>query len=185
LSTRELEAEIRDLAARRDIADVTHRYMRGLDRIDRELLLSAFHADAHVDCGVMEGDPNAFADFALGFLGDMNGTHHILGQVRIEMTGDHSARGECYFQAFHDISDEAGQARDLFIAGRYLDAYTCVNGEWRIARRTLITDWVSDQPGSRTFFADNPQAGRGQRNGNDFSQQGDWSTPASLKRTNS
>ncbi len=171
----DLEAEIRDLAARRDIADATHRYMRGLDRFDRDLLLSAFHADAHIDCGLMKGDPDAFADFAFGFLGDMNGTHHMLGQTRIEMTGADSAQGECYFQAFHDVSDEAGQARDLFISGRYIDEYTCRNGEWRIAKRALITDWVTDHPGSRAFFADNPQAGRGHRHGADFSQTRNWS----------
>lgn len=170
----DIEAEIRDLAARRDIADAAQRYMRGLDRIDRELLLSAFHPDALVDCGLMQGDPNAFADFALGFLGEMNATHHFLGQVRIEMTGADSAQGECYFQAFHDVGDEAGQPRDLFIAGRYIDEYTRRNGEWRIAKRALITDWVAEHPGSRAFFADNPQAGRGRRHGADFSQTRNW-----------
>ena len=46
----DLEAEIRDLAARRDINAAVQRYMRGLDRLDADLQRSAFHADAVIDC---------------------------------------------------------------------------------------------------------------------------------------
>lgn len=174
MTDNDLAAEIRDLAARRDITDAVHRYMRGLDRLDRDTLLGAFHPDAFVDCGLMAGSREDFADFALDLLGEMAGTHHLLGQVRIEMTQG-GASGECYFQAFHDVRDEAGQIRDLIIAGRYIDEYSCENGQWRIARRRLITDWVSDQPGSRVFFVQNPGAPRGGRRGEDFSQSRNWS----------
>ncbi|QNE07618.1 nuclear transport factor 2 family protein (plasmid) [Croceicoccus marinus] len=174
----DLKAEIRDLAARRDITDAVHRYMRGLDRLDRDCLLSAFHPDAYVDCGLLAGSPTEFADFALGFLADMDATHHQLGQVRIEFAGGDAASGkasgESYFRAFHDVRSEAGEVRDLFIAGRYIDEFTRGNGEWRIARRRLVTDWVSDNPGSRAFFNDNPNAPRGARRGEDFSQTRDW-----------
>lgn len=173
-----LAAEIRDLAARRDITDAVQRYMRGLDRLDRDCLLSAFHAHAYVDCGLLAGTPEEFADFALGFLSDMEASHHILGQVRIEMSREDAssgrASGESYFQAFHDVRSEAGEVRDLFIAGRYIDEFTREKGEWRIARRRLVTDWASDNPGSRAFFTDNPDAPRGARRGQDFSQTRDW-----------
>ncbi len=174
----DLSAEIRDLAARRDITDAVHRYMRGLDRLDRDCVLSAFHATAYVDCGLMAGNPQEFADFALGFLADMEATHHSLGQVRIEMAGGDAATGrasgESYFRAFHDVRSETGEVRDLIIAGRYIDEFTRENGEWRIACRRLVTDWVTDNPGSRAFFTDNPDAPRGARRGEDFSQTRDW-----------
>nr|WP_240654816.1 nuclear transport factor 2 family protein [Croceicoccus ponticola] len=172
----DLEAEIRDLAARRDIAAVTARYMRGLDRIDRDLLLGAFHDDAFVDCGVMQGNREEFADFALGFLGDMGGTHHMLGQSIITLHDVSNASGEWYFQAYHDVTGENGEARDLFISGRYVDEYACREGQWRIAKRTLVTDWVTDTAGSRAFFEQNPTAPRGLRQGRDFSQTRDWPT---------
>lgn len=171
----DLGREIRDLAARRDINDAVQRYMRGLDRLDRDTLLSAFHPDAFVDCGLMAGNREDFADFAIDLLSDMEGTHHFLGQVRIEMKSATSASGECYFQAFHDVRDETGQIRDMIVAGRYVDEYSCENGQWRIMRRRLITDWVTDQPGSRAFFAENPAAPRGGRRGEDFSETRDWS----------
>ena len=60
--------------------------------------------------------------------------------------------------------------RDLFIAGRYIDDYACRDGEWRISARTLVTDWVKDDPGSLDFFEANPSAPRGTRGGADLSQ---------------
>lgn len=169
----ELEAEVRDLAARRDIADAVHRYMRGLDRLDPALQRSAFHDDAFVDVGLMAGPVDEFVAFAQELLAAMDATHHMLGQVRIEVSGD-TAIGECYFQAWHGARDEAGNPRDLFISGRYIDDYACKNGEWRIARRKLITDWVTDQPADHGFFAQNPTTNRGGRQGTDFSQTRVW-----------
>ncbi|WP_404481773.1 nuclear transport factor 2 family protein [Novosphingobium sp. BL-52-GroH] len=165
----DLEAEVRDLAARRDIADAAARYMRGLDRLDPVLQRSAFHDDAVVDCGLMKGTADEFVDFAQGFLGDMGGSHHMLGQSRIAIDGD-AASGEWYFQAWHSTRGEDGSPRDLFIAGRYLDDYACREGEWRIVRRLLVTDWSIDDPGSLDFLATSGVV-RGGRRGEDPSQQ--------------
>lgn len=169
----DLEAEVRDLAARRDIADAVHRYMRGLDRLDPALQRSAFHDDAFVDVGLMAGPVDEFVAFAQELLAAMDATHHMLGQVRIEVQGE-TATGECYFQAWHGARDEAGNPRDLFISGRYIDDYACKNGEWRIARRKLITDWVTDQPADHGFYEQNPTTNRGGRRGKDFSQTRNW-----------
>lgn len=173
----DLEAEVRDLAARRDINDCVQRYMRGLDRLDFDMVLSAFHADARVDCGIMQGDPRAFADFARSFLEVMDATHHLLGQVRIELEGER-ALGECYFQAWHRVLAEDGAVRDLFISGRYVDEYACRDGQWRIASRTLVTDWSTDAPGTLDFFTANPNAPRGARSGADLTQTRKQLAPA-------
>jgi hypothetical protein len=39
------------------------RCCRGVDRMDRELLLSAYHSDAVDDHGMFVGGPEAFADY--------------------------------------------------------------------------------------------------------------------------
>lgn len=170
----DLEAEMRDYAARRDITDALHRYMRGLDRLDAPLQRSAFSDDAFVDCGLMAGPVDAFVAFAQDLLGGMEATQHLLGQVRIELHDAASASGECYFQAWHGTRDEAGAPRDLFIAGRYVDEYACNNGEWRISRRHLITDWVKNDPADHAFFDANPATNRSGRRGEDFSQTRNW-----------
>ncbi|MDE2404862.1 MAG: nuclear transport factor 2 family protein [Sphingomonadales bacterium] len=165
---------MRDYAARRDITDAVHRYMRGLDRLDPVLQRSAFSDDAWIDCGLMSGDADAFVEFAQGLLATMDATQHLLGQVRIELHDETSASGECYFQAWHASRDEAGHPRDLFIAGRYVDEYACRDGAWRIRRRHLVTDWVKDDPADHGFFAANPTTNRSGRRGEDFSQRRNW-----------
>ncbi len=169
-----LEAEIRDYAARRDITDAVQRYMRGLDRLDAALQRSAFHDDAYIDCGLMAGGADEFVAFAQDLLASMEATHHFLGQVRIELHDAKSASGECYFQAWQGTRDEAGQPGDLFISGRYVDEYTCKNGDWRISKRQLITDWVTSAAADHGFYAANPTTNRGGRRGEDFSERRNW-----------
>lgn len=168
----DLEAQVRDLAARRDITDAVQRYMRGQDRLDPALHLSAFHDNAYVDCGLMAGNALEFVDFAQGFLADLESSQHIIGQVRIELRGQ-EADGEVYFYAWHRIA-ENGEPRDLSVAGRYIDLYTCKNGEWRIQKRREIIDWARTDPASDSFFEANPFLPRGGRRGEDFSQTRDW-----------
>ena len=169
----DLEAEVKDLAARRDINAAVQRYMRGLDRLDPKLQRSAFHDDAIVDAGLSAGGPDEFVTFCQQLLGDMEASHHLLGQVSIEIAGADTASGECYFQAWHHTTNEDGEPRDLFISGRYIDEYACKNGEWRIAKRRLITDWVTDHHADHSFFAQ-PGIHRGARRGEDFSDLRDW-----------
>jgi hypothetical protein len=172
----DLEAEVRDLAARRDIYDAVCRYMRGQDRLDPVLHRSAFHDDAYVDCGLMAGTADEFVDFAQGFLADLEGSQHIIGQVRFDVRGD-EASGEVYFYAWHRIQED-GEAKDLSVAGRYVDEYACRNGEWRIVKRREIVDWARTDPASDDFFAANPSIVRAGRRGTDFSEMRNWSTLA-------
>lgn len=167
----DLEAEVRDLAARRDIYDAVCRYMRGQDRLDPVLHRSAFHDDAWVDCGLMNGTADEFVAFAQGFLGDLESSQHIIGQTHFEIDGD-TASGEVYFYAWHRVH-EAGQPKDLSVAGRYVDEYTCKNGEWRISRRREIVDWARTDDAADSFLSANPVI-RAARQGNDFSQTRDW-----------
>jgi len=169
----DLEAEVRDLAARRDINGAVQRYMRGLDRLDGELQRSAFHDDAYVDAGISAGGPDDYVAFCQSFLAGVGASHHLLGQVQIDFTGPDTASGECYFQAWHEGKDAQGNPTDLFIAGRYVDEYACRKGQWRITKRRIITDWVTHQQADHGFFAQ-PGIHRGARHGKDFSQHRDW-----------
>jgi hypothetical protein len=167
----DLEAEVRDLCARRDIYDAVCRYMRAQDRLDPELHLSAFHEDSWVDCGLMAGTGAEFVDFAQGFLAQLENSQHIIGQTRFEIDGN-KASGEVYFYAWHRIQED-GKPKDLSVAGRYVDEYTCKNGEWRISRRREIVDWARTDDAADGFIAANTVV-LGGRNGTDFSQTRDW-----------
>jgi len=163
-----------DYCARRDITDALHRYMSGLDRLDEALCRSAFHPDAHIDCGVYVGDPKGFIAFAFDFLGPMRASHHLLGQTRIILHDPKTASGESYFQAWHAITGSDGNPRDLIIAGRYIDEYTCRNGLWRITHRKLISEWASDTPATGAAYLDGDLVHRSARGGEDFAQTRLW-----------
>jgi len=173
MSDFDLEAEVRDLAARRDIMDACQRYMRGQDRLLPELQRSAFHDGAYVDCGLYAGSGAGFVDFAQGFLRELKGSQHLIGQSQIKVEGD-VADGEIYFIAWHRVV-ENGEDKDLFVAGRYVDRYEKRNGEWRIAKRRELIDWARTDPAADRFMKDYAdKLVVGARGDDDFSVTRDW-----------
>lgn len=174
-----LEAEVRDLAARRDIQQAIFNYMRGQDRLDPALQMTAFHADSDVDCGLLRGDPKAYTDFAQGFLAGMGGSQHLVGQMDIIVdAAAGTGSGEIYFFAWHRMHDE-GQDYDLFMAGRYIDDYAYKDGKWAIQRRRELIDWARKDKPSDAFMADMPLIHLPGRQGQDFSERRDWASGTS------
>ena len=163
------EALLRELAAKQAIAELSATYMRGLDRLDPELVAAAFHEDAQVNYGFFTGAARDFVGFAMGALKDHLANHHMLGQILIELDpGGDSARGEVYFQAFHRIVTN-GAEEDLFIAGRYLDRYERRGGVWKMAFRAEVNDWARTEPAADGYFTATPAGLRGARKPRDYS----------------
>lgn len=164
-----LEGALRELAAKQAIYELSCRYMRALDRLDGELLASVFHPDATVNYGFFKGRAAEFVDFAMRALASHHANHHMIGQVLIEVRGEH-AEGEVYFQAFHRIV-EAGAESDLFISGRYVDRYELRDGAWKIAFRSELNDWARTEPAADGYFLASPLGLRGARKPDDGSYQ--------------
>ena len=114
----ETDQKLQLVIDKQEIRDLSGTYMRGLDRLQRDLIVSVFHDDARTDYGFFKGNREEFADFAIGALKDHHANHHLIGQTNIDIEGD-VAFGEVYFQAFHRIVED-GEEKDLFISGRYV-----------------------------------------------------------------
>ena len=128
------------------IYDLLCDYMRGQDRLDPVLHRSVFHHDATTDYGEgWTGDADGFVAFAQRVLTPHLANQHMIGQVRIDFESKDLAFGEVYFQAFHRI-DEPDEPKDLFVAGRYVDRYERRFGQWKIAHRSELVDWVRTEP---------------------------------------
>lgn len=166
-TTFELAAEVRDLAARRDIQKAVQAYMRGQDRLLPELQRSAFHDDADVDCGLFRGGPDEYTKFAQGFLAQTKGSQHLIGQHDIDVQGD-VAFGEVYFIAWHRVVED-GVDKDLIVAGRYIDRYECRAGVWKIAKRRELVDWARTDAPADSFLAGNTVLHRARQDARDFS----------------
>jgi hypothetical protein len=120
------------------IRDCLQRYCRGVDRFDRELILSAFHPDCLDEHGKFVGTPEEFADWALGQHGAAHLSHqHCLLNINIDLDRD-TAHCEAYFMFV--CMNRSGKPLTLG-GGRYVDRFECRDGAWRIAARVTLRDW--------------------------------------------
>jgi len=131
------------------------RYAAGVDRRDRELFLSAFHAD-----GVLvlldRADPTQVTATRRGhgelgvvteLIAHYDKTFHLIGNARFDVDGDR-ATGEVYCLAHHLTPDRHG-GTDYVMMIRYQDVYSRRDGHWGIDERRLITDWTETRAANR------------------------------------
>jgi ketosteroid isomerase-like protein len=127
------------LQDREAIREAMARYCRGIDRLDADLIKSAYHPDAFDDHGPFKGKRDDFVEWIIPFLRReyVRSSHHLTTQS-IEVQGD-VAHAETYA-----IVVEEKQAGDdihqLIANSRYIDRFEKRDGDWRIAHRVVVTD---------------------------------------------
>lgn len=136
----ELERKLAHLLDREAIRDVVANYCRGVDRLDRDLLLSVYHPDALDDHAGFVGHREEF----WAFVSDLHGTYHRVTQHYIanhlaEIDGD-TAHAETYF--IFIAMNEAGQPFTM-LGGRYLDKLEKRGGKWAILNRVSLGEWAA------------------------------------------
>jgi hypothetical protein len=132
-------ALLAELDARRQIHDALQRLSRGIDRNDREAILSAYHPGAHDDHGEFKGPPEGFADYVDMFHRErFVSTTHFLGNELVAVEGD-QATSETYVLAVLRFARD-GELFDITGIGRYLDRWERRDGVWRITERTTVVD---------------------------------------------
>jgi hypothetical protein len=144
-----MDPKIGALIDEREIEKVLLRYCRGIDRLDIELLRSAFHSDAIFEISMFSGSAQDFCNGLEEFTraGKYGLTQHRLSNVLIELDGDH-AKSESYCVAHHaDVPFEGGLI-DLRVGVRYADRLERRGGQWKIANRKVIYDWNQTAPSS-------------------------------------
>jgi hypothetical protein len=156
-----MDARIEILLAKQEIYELACRYSRGLDRLDRDLLLSVFHEDGWCEYGFSNCPPREFIDYAINALQGHEANQHMIGNVLIEVGGD-EAFGEVYFNAYHKVQTGSG-FEDVIIAGRYLDRYEKREGQWKMAYRSERVDWSRTEPTRDSYFELAPDCLRGGR----------------------
>ena len=134
------------LLDKQEIADVVYRYAIAVDTRDWELLRSCFTAGATAD--YLDLPPCASYDdiesTCRTALTPLTATQHLLGNVLIDVDGDH-AGGQCYLQAQHVMAGTPGG--DLFVlAGKYTDRFERTDAGWRIVHRRLDLIWADGNP---------------------------------------
>jgi hypothetical protein len=162
-----LPKTVEEMLAEAAIREIQMRYCRACDRMDFELLRNCFHPDASLDYGFFAGGVDAFIDMGREGLLTYEKTTHVTGNQLVEVTGDR-AWAEHYTLATHRCpANETSPLRDFITSIRYVDDVQRRDGEWRIARRVLILDWVRTEP--VVEFGPWPQVQAGKRDRTDAS----------------
>ncbi len=161
-SGEKLPARLQAVVDKSEIDNVLATFARGIDRIDENLLRSALHPDATIDLGpgVFQGTGNDYVIWIIGVLNGLRSTHHLIGQVRAELSGD-VALVESYFHLHCRVEKPVGR-EDVFMGGRNLDRLerrpSGPAGVWKIIHRKQILDWVRTEAVSDIFYHQNPDA---------------------------
>ena len=133
-----MESMVRELWDKQKIREAVTRYCRGVDRMDRDLFLSAYHPDAIDDHGFFVGGPEDFWAWVSHYHGNAQVTHqHVITNHHCELDGD-VAHAETYY-LFAGMD-----AKDMSLTlggGRYIDRLERRDGEWRIAARKCVSEW--------------------------------------------
>lgn len=132
--------ELSDLLAREAIRDLIARYNAYGDGglIDR--MVDLFATDAVLDVGeaayegrdAIRGLFSGTVDRSAGAAGGPTYVRHGTSTHQIDLVDEAHATGRSYFTVLTRIG--------LDHWGRYLDDYRVVDGEWRFARRRVLTD---------------------------------------------
>jgi hypothetical protein len=134
-----------ELIAKQEIHDVLMRYCRAVDRLDEELLRSVYFPDAWDDHGLFSGTRDDLIAWVIPFLRDNFTTSiHAIHNLLIEVNGD-AAFSEAYFTGYY-YTQHNGALHTRISCGRYIDRFERRNGEWRIAKRTVVNDWSRLDP---------------------------------------
>lgn len=152
-------ALVAELAAKQAITEVLYRYCRGLDRMDRELADTVWHADgtAHY-VGMYEGSGQGFLDWVWVQHQALTRHSHQITNVLIEVDGDRAA-SEAYVTVALRI--KVGDDRtDIVSRGRYLDRWSRRDGRWAIDGRVFVEDLQSVAPLGPVESADGSPASR-------------------------
>jgi len=131
--------------AEKQIADCLLSYTRGIDRLDPDAILAAFHPGALLE-GYQVDALVPIEDFALPVVERLrkrySSTQHRLSNTKIDFN-DVGAIAESYILAYHvQPADEDSPERLWTFSGRYIDYFEDRDGQWRIAKRFLRADWT-------------------------------------------
>jgi len=140
MSQEEMSNALQYLLDRQAIWDCVQRFARGVDRLDVDLMRSAFHEDALDDHGVFAGTAEELADWVVKVTGKgLLTAQHLVGTHTCELDGD-VAHAETYYLFFGMTANGAGDPVSSG-GGRYVDRFEKRDGRWAIAARKEIRDW--------------------------------------------
>ena len=140
----DLEAIVRELRDREEIARLPQLYARGVDRRDWDLVRSCFTADA-VAFGAWSGPIDEYLPNVRTWIDayPVGATTHLTGNQLIELDGD-VAHLETYLLTvqWHTEGPSHSEPPGAVSGVRYQDEVVRTTEGWKITRRQVDLDWT-------------------------------------------
>lgn len=138
--------ELQELLHKQAITEALYRYCRGVDRMDREMVLGCWHPDGRAEYeGIFSGTGAGFVDWLWPVHRDGFVSHsHQITNVLIDVADDgNHAVSESYVTVALQATGDSGV---LVGRGRYLDRWSRRDGVWAIDHRRHVSDVSSSAP---------------------------------------
>jgi len=158
-------AALDELLSKQAITELIYKYPRGLDRLDRDILLSVGHPDARVEFG-KSPFPSwaAYVDWLLEAHQPMLGNNHRITNILIEVRGDSAVSESSGTATLLVAIKGSDDFEERWMHSRYLDKWARRNGRWGITHRQTVIDYrrVSIVSGAdvRSRYQIEPRRGR-------------------------
>ena len=153
-----IDERLQRLLDKDEIEGVLQKWAHSVGRKDWDKVREVFFEDAtDAHSGRYEGGVEGFFAWQKRHHVGVEQSVHFIGSGQIEFATPELALSQSYVIAFHRYGLEARQARiDIFgpeqadrvkpmhsnIVGRYIDRFEKRKGEWRIAKRVSVIEWV-------------------------------------------
>lgn len=129
------------LLAKQAIAELIYIYPRGLDRLDRDILLSIAHPSATVEFSTLfKGTWSEYVDWLMKAHHAMLFNNHRISNMLIHVDGDRAA-SESTSTATLIAKRDDGAIEDRLVYSRYLDRWRRDADRWLLARRLTVRDF--------------------------------------------
>ena len=125
---------------KQEITEASHKYVIGLDTLDRDMLLSVGHPAGTVDFdGMFAGTWPAFVDWVIPAHQALLFHNHRVTNLLIDLDGD-TASSRANVTATLLIKQPSGDVDERRIQARYLDKWARDGRRWVITERKLMRD---------------------------------------------
>ena len=147
-------ARLHVLEAKEEVRQVIGRLCRAQDRMDIEAIAACYHPDGYDDHLTFKGSGREFAQWFVDVTAPpFEEVMHFVGPSVVEVDGD-VAQASTQCVAHHLARAENASANpltrlyraDCIMGLRYLDRFERRNGEWLIAHRRCVFDWMYNNP---------------------------------------
>jgi hypothetical protein len=141
------------------ITEGIYRYCRAVDRMDKDMFRRVFRADlvANYFPGETTTSVEQLIDYMWGQHNRFHSHSHQVSNILIEVNGA-AAGSEAYVHARLVRRLENGRFELITVMGRYADRWDKRDGEWKIAERRYMQDFmdireIDDYVPANTTFA--------------------------------